>query len=737
LRLLFTATAFLSAFLLFLVQPMAAKAMLPLFGGAPAVWLVSMVFFQFVLLLGYAYAHYGAGRNRKLGFAHLGFFLVGGLSLLAGLPKAAIEGPPAIGVLQALALTVGASFFICSAHAPLLQKWYSRTDAPDRERPYYLYAASNLGSFGALLTYPLVIEPRLTLREQHLVWSVLFGLLFLLVAACSLKPREPVEQAIASASPEPTKKQIGLWIALSAVPTALLMGVINYLTQNVAPIPFLWVIPMALYLLTFVVAFSNRRKPSAKLLSRIAPLAVTPLLLPLVLEATEPLVVLAGIHLVAFFLLALMCHTRLAEEAPPADRLTQFYLWVSVGGVIGGIFVALIAPVVFTKFLEYPIALVAACLLRRTDEEGKPRWALDVGLAAGVLAIGLLGTFIAQSVPAPEFSDAAAGGMTSQMMLRNGITLGLPALLTFFASARAIRYGLTLIAFLIAAQLAGVGVQGKLIMAKRSFFGVHRVVEGEHKWTSYEGKTEDFRYRTLIHGNTFHGRENLDRPLKPLTYYYPNGPIGQVFEEWVKPEMRVGMVGLGVGSQAWYGKPGQKMTYFEIDPAVIDIAQNPKLFTFLSTTKADMSIVEGDARLTLDKVDETYDLLVLDAFSSDSVPMHLLTVEAVALYKRKLTENGIIAFHISNRYLELRENLAAAAHANGMVAQYQYDVAIDEELAEGKTQSQWMIIARQNSDFGVLLEGNRWQDVPPDPSIRPWRDDFSNLLEAMLRKMQE
>lgn len=714
LRVLFTATAFLSAFLLFLVQPMAAKAMLPLFGGAPAVWLVSMVFFQAALLAGYAYAHYFAGRNRKMGLSHLVVFILGGLTLLAGLPKEAAGGPPAWGVIQVLTLTVGATFFVCAAHAPLLQKWYSRTTAPDRDKPYYLYAASNLGSFASLLLYPTLIEPNLSLGQQHGLWSGVFLVLFGLVGACWSQARseDGVQSAVAASA---SRRQIVSWLALSAVPSALLMGVINYLTQNVAPVPFLWVVPMSLYLLTFVIAFSNRRKPRSEFLGRVAPIAVTPLLLPLVLEATEPLLVLAGMHLITVFILTLMCHTRLAEEAPPAGRLTEFYLWVSVGGVIGGIFVAFIAPMVFNQFLEYPLALVAACFLRKTAETSKPKIGVDLGLAASILGLAVACTLIGRS-------------MKLEGIALNAVSLGVPAILTYFASARAVRYGLSLMAFLLAALWAGVGIPGNLILAKRSFFGVHRVVES---------KNETHRFRTLVHGNTIHGRENLGVDLKPLTYYYPNGPIGQVFEKWVKADMDIGMVGLGVGSQAWYGKPGQRMTYFEIDPAVIEIAENRKLFSFLSTCKADLKVVPGDARLTLAKTPQKFDLLVLDAFSSDSVPMHLLTVEALALFRSKLKPGGIIAYHVSNRYLALKENVAAAAQVNGLVSRYQLDVTIPFEDEEGKTPSQWMILAQEDADFGELLERNQWEEIHAEAGIKPWRDDFSNLLEAFLRKTDE
>lgn len=681
-----------------------------------------MVFFQFALLLGYAYAHWAAGRDRKMGFAHLGVMVLGGLSLLAGLPRTPIEGPPTIGVLQALALTVGMSFFVCSAHAPLLQKWYSRTDAPDKDKPYYLYAASNLGSFGSLLLYPTLIEPRMSIGQQHTLWAAGFAVLFVCVATCSTKPKDQTPVAKVERSPTRNRPEIYRWLLLSAVPSVLLMGVINFLTQNIAPIPFLWVVPMALYLLTFVIAFANKRRVTSTFLARIAPLVVTPLLLPLVLEATEPLVWLAVLHCVVAFTLMLLCHTRLAEEAPEPERLTEFYLWLSVGGVLGGVFVAFIAPVAFTEYLEYPIALCAACFLRPArDGSKKVKLSFDIAAGVGIFVVAMACAWLAGRI---NLSDIPA---EQAQLIRNGLSLGLPAILTYFASDQVRRYGFVIAGFLVAAQFAGVGVPGQLKLAKRSFFGVHRVLDS---------KNEKYHYRTLVHGNTIHGRENLDVPLKPLTYYYPNGPIGQVFEKWVGPNADIGMVGLGVGAQAYYGKPGQRMTYYEIDPAVIEIASNPNLFTFLSSCRAKLEIVPGDARLTLAKADRSFDLLVLDAFSSDSVPMHLLTVEALKLYKEKLKPEGIIAFHVSNRYLSLNDNLAAAAIENGMVAYAQYDVAITTEEEEGKTPSQWVIIGRKKEHFGKLLDRNLWDLITPG-KVKPWRDDFSNLLESFLRKRTE
>ncbi len=721
LRLLFSATAFLSAFLLFLVQPMMAKILLPQFGGAPAVWLVAMVFFQGMLVLGYLYAHKFASRSQRHSWAHLlvmlvALFSIGGSKLFNSIPT----NPPALGVMLMLLLMIGLPFLAVSANAPLLQRWYATTNATDRNNPYQLYAASNLGSFASLLVYPFVVEPNLTLHEQLGVWKWGFVGLMISLAFCATQIRGSTPLGAPTSTTVTPSATRWRWIVLAAVPSALLMGVINFLAQNIAPIPFLWIVPMSLYLLTFVVAFSAKRKFGTKWLARATPILITSLLLPLVLESTEPLIAMAILHLVTVSVLMLCCHMTLSDEAPEPTKLTEFFLYISIGGVVGGIFVGFLAPLIFTKYVEYPLALVAACfLLPRPAGQTLSRKDLLLPLAAGVLV--LLGA---------TFGRLA--GLEGTALI--GVSIAAPALLTFFCSDKVYRYATAVVLFYVCAQFANVGVPGRVLLSKRSFFGVHRVVESDDGGTLH---------RSLIHGNTIHGRENAGSG-KPLTYYYPSGPIGQIFLEWAskKPNAEIGLVGLGVGSLAYYGLPGQKMTYYEIDPAVVKIARDPALFTFLKNCKSPLNIVEGDARLTLSHENRKFDLLVLDAFTSDSVPLHLLTIEAMKLYVELLKPGGIIAFHISNRYLSLKEVLAAAAQQNGMRALLREDSAPEEtrlddvqraEIKEGKTDSQWMLICRSLEDIVPLNRDIRWNRMIIEPGVAPWRDDFSNLLDALLR----
>lgn len=694
---------------------MMAKILLPQFGGAPAVWLVAMVFFQGSLVLGYLYAHRFASQSRFKSFLHIGIMVLGLCFFLGPNAKMVRNVPmdyPALGVFMALALLIGAPFIAMSANAPLLQRWYATTNAADREKPYQLYAASNLGSFASLMVYPFLIEPNMTISDQLNAWRAGFITLTIALAFCSTQigKNAPLgEKVVTERTPAKTKWR---WIALAAVPSALLMGVINFLAQNIAPIPFLWIVPMSLYLLTFVVAFSAKRKFGTKWIARAAPILVTSLLLPLVLESTEPLIGLALLHLITVTAMMLCCHMTLADEAPEPSRLTEFFLYVSIGGVVGGIFVGFLAPLIFTKYVEYPLALAAACfLLPRPTDQKLLRKDLLLPLLAGVLV--LVGAIVGRAV-----------GLEGMALI--GVSIGAPALLTFFCSDKVYRYGAAIVLFYLCAQFANVGVPGRVLLAKRSFFGVHRVVEGD------DG---GIMHRSLIHGNTIHGRENAGSPT-PLTYYYPSGPIGQVFLDWAskRPEANIGLVGLGVGSLAYYGLPGQRMTYFEIDPAVVKIARDPKLFTFLANCKATLDIVEGDARLTLNSEERKFDLLVLDAFTSDSVPLHLLTLEAMAIYKRVLKPGGIIAFHISNRYLSLKEVLAAAAQAHGLHALLREDQNLNDlEEKEGKTRSQWMLIYHSLEDLGSIKRDASWFRMIPESGVQPWRDDFSNLLEAMLR----
>ncbi len=734
LRPLFTLAIFLGSFLLFLVQPLAAKMILPAFGGTPAVWNTSMVFFQAALLLGYAYAH---GSVARLGmgrqpWAHLAIMLSALVVLPISVPVALVTGghsQPELMVLLVLAAGVGLPYFAVSAGSPLLQRWFAETDDPQAADPYFLYRASNLGSLLALLSYPALFEPLLSVRTQAVVWSAGYLALLGVVAGCAVQAvrhhrgRQAEEIGLrASGPPIPWRRRL-FWVALAAVPSSLLLGVTTYLTSNLTPIPLLWVVPLALYLATFILAFQTRQSKVGAVASRLLPLIAAPMALPVVLESSEPLWLLGPLHLLLFATAALALHRRLAEDRPEAGRLTEFYLWVSVGGVLGGAFNALVAPNVFSTVAEYPIAIVLACLLvsPRPGESGPRK--LDFVYALGVGAVALAGWYVSRRTDllfqlADRLGVAAAPLGTVAM-------LGLPALLAFLAVDRRLRFGLSLGAlFLVATQLH-VNSKGNVTFKARSFFGVTRIVE-----------SRDGRLRQLVHGNTLHGLQNQEAALRgtPMTYYHPTGPIGEVFDK-LEPRLRgarIGLVGLGVGSLAAYGQPGQELRFFEIDPLVERIARNPRFFSFLRDSKADVRVVIGDARLMLDKEpDASFRLLVLDAFSSDSIPVHLLTREAMRLYRRKLEPGGVIAFHVSNRYLVLHNVVARTAQAEGMVAAYRDDTFVDEELAiQGKTASQWVVVGTTWDDLSPIIHQNPLWERLENPAGPVWSDDFSNLLSV-------
>ena len=700
---------------------MVARIILPAFGGSPAVWTTSMVFFQAVLLGGYAYAHYS---NKILGprrqsLIHIPLMLLALLTLpfTTHVSGGAVGGGTSlVDVLKVLFGMVGAVFFTVSAGAPLLQRWFAATDDPLAKDPYFLYSASNFGSMIALFSYPLLIEPRFLLSEQTQIWR--FGYVFLIVmvvASATVLMRKKteetgVEETVAS-TPPILASQRAMWVLLGAVPSSLLLGVTAYLTTNVAPIPLLWVVPLALYLVTFILAFSTKKFATAAGLSRFLPMLLTPLALAVILESSNPLIPLALFHLASFFVAAWMCHARLSETRPDPKHLTEFYLWMSVGGVVGGIFNAALAPMLFTTLAEYPIALVAAAglrLPRRSEDSGFT--ALD---AAYPVALGFV-TFLITALAKVLNFEPSPG--------RTMVAIGIPAIACFVAVDRPKRYALSLGAVFLAAFAMHTASSGTVLYTARSFFGVHRV------WGTGSG----YQMHELVHGTTTHGKQNRTHPEEPLTYYTKSGPIGHVFKEFSGPNIKqeVALVGLGVGSLAAYGQPNQHMTFFEIDPVVRDIASNPKYFTYLQDSKAKVDIVMGDARLTLAQAsDKKFGLIVLDAFSSDAIPIHLLTEDAVKMYLTKLDEHGVLALHISNRFLALSPMVGAIArdlHLQGL--EFDDSIVVEEETDAGKSPSMWVILARSKKEFGKMNKDSNWSPLEAPQGLRAWTDDFSNIL---------
>jgi hypothetical protein len=727
--LLFAITLFLSSSLLFVVQPMIAKMVLPLLGGTPAVWNTCMVFFQTMLLAGYLYAH---ASTRWLRFTHQAIVHVALLaaSFLA-LPIVLAthhSEPPATGMpvgwlLRVLVMTVGIPFFLVSSSGPLLQRWFSRTDHPRARDPYFLSVAGNIGSIFALLAYPALLEPTLRLAEQSSIWTGGYIALVLLTTACfylayrQSKEHKAVEHAPASdAVADGPAWRIRLhWIALSFVPSSLLLGVTTFLTTDVAAVPLLWIVPLVIYLLTFVLVFARRVLIPHAFMLRMLPLWVLPLAWLVAFDTNLPVAFQAPIHLLTFFFAAMVCHGELARRRPDGRYLTEFYLSMSVGGVLGGLFNALVAPLLFSTILEYPLALVLACALRPARTIGSETTLarrLDFALPVIVGAFALAMMFLLN----------ASHSKAPHTLL---LVFIVPAVLCFSFSARPLRFALTIAALMLAGG-SYAAAQEHATHRGRSFFGVHRV---------FELPERNLRY--LIHGGVVHGIQHLDRRMRrePSTYFHKTGPIGQIFTSFQgKPDKgRVGVIGLGIGTLAAYSQAGQEWTFFEIDPAIADLASDPRQFTYLSDSPAQKRIVLGDARIALAKEPErAFDVLVVDAFSSDAVPVHLLTREALRLYLQKLDAHGVIAFNITNSYLNLTPLIADLADDAGLVVRVQHDLLADQAaISLGKATSRWAIMARSVDHLGPIAQDPRWKPVPARATPKAWTDDFSNPLSLV------
>jgi hypothetical protein len=729
----FAITLFLSSSLLFVVQPMIAKMVLPLLGGTPAVWNTCMVFFQAMLLAGYLYAH---ASTRWLRFQHQAVLHIVLLSAsFLALPVVLAthnSEPPATGMpiawlLRVLLVTVGIPFFLVSSSGPLLQRWFTRTDHARARDPYFLSVAGNIGSIFALLAYPALLEPSLRLAEQSSIWTGGYVALVLLTTACfylayrqsrdhGAPAGEPASNAVPSgASDGPGWRQRLHWIALSFVPSSLLLGVTTFLTTDVAAVPLLWIVPLVIYLLTFVLVFARRALVSHAFMLRMLPLWVLPLAWLIAFDTNLPVAVQAPIHLLTFFLAAMVCHGELAQRRPDGRYLTEFYLSMSVGGVLGGLFNALVAPLLFTTILEYPLALVLACALRPPRFGGSEtplarRLDFALPVVVGAFALGMMFLLNVSQSKAPHALV---------------LVFILPTVLCFSFSARPLRFALTVGALMLAGGTYA-AAQEHATHRGRSFFGVHRV---------FELPERNLRY--LIHGGVVHGIQHLDQGMRrePSTYFHKTGPIGQVFTAFRGREdkSRVGVIGLGIGTLAAYSEAGQDWTFFEIDPAIADLASDPRQFTYLSDSPARTRIVLGDARIALAKEPaRAFDVLVVDAFSSDAVPVHLLTREALQLYLQKLDAGGVIAFNITNSYLNLTPLIADLADDAGLVVRVQHDVLADQAaISLGKATSRWAVMARSVAHLGPIGDDPRWKAVPARPAPKAWTDDFSNPLSLV------
>ena len=730
---LFAITAFAGAALIFVVQPLVAKLLLPLLGGAPAVWNASVAFFQTALLAGYAYAHLlqRAPSLRVQAAVHAAALL----AAAAVLPLRVHQsfGPPssehpALWLVGVLAVSIGAPFAVLSATAPLLQAWRARVCSGEGTRdPYTLYVASNLGSLIALLAYPLAVEPQLALRTQALGWTAAYGAFLLLMLATAWTV---IPQAGAVATDERRRTAVAwpdrmTWMLLAAAPSSLMLGATSHITADVASAPFLWVVPLALYLLTFIVAFSA--KPAIPwtltLPLQAATAAASAVLIP---TSTTPLVAQFAAHLSAFFFTALLCHQALVNRRPPPGRLTEFYLWISLGGVLGGAFNAFLAPTIFDNVWEFPLVLTLSALARPLAQRIRARDVVMIGL----VTLTALGAMVVTTFRG-RFPDTVVAGGLNWFQLTEIALLSAAAI----AAVRVRRDGRLFCAALAILSIGAYAASERASTQQswRSFFGVLRISESQ---SASLGGT----IRMLAHGTTLHGAQALNPQFEcwPLIYYTPRTPIGQVFQQLQieRPALRIGAVGLGTGSVAAYVRPDDQLTFYEIDPLVIRVANDPGHFTY--TTKCPLSPVDfvvGDARLTLAKAPPgSFDLLLIDAFSSDAVPTHLLTVEALRGYLAKLKPDGVIVLHLSNRHLDLLGPAQSAAYAaGGAVLVQQHRIFGPARAWESDVDV--VIVGRSRHALASFAADQRWRAGAAE--VRPWRDDYVNAAGALWRKLEQ
>jgi hypothetical protein len=733
-ELFFAATLFTSASLLFLVQPMFTKMVLPLLGGAPAVWNTCLVFYQAVLMAGYLYAHLSLKwlGPRRQALLHLLLLCLPWTVLPIGVAHGWAPPPetfPVVWLWMLLSVSVGLPFFLVSASAPLLQAWFGETGERD---PYSLYAASNLGSLLALLSYPLLIESQLTLKAQSWAWAVGYGLLMALVAGCAIRlwrsppadnaPRQcAVDGRQANLRTErPSWRRRLHWLALSFVPSSLLLGVTTHISTDLAAIPLFWIVPLALYLLTFVFVFAERKILPLSAMLRVQPYLLVAAAGTLTGNAEAPLqfLLLASLQLATFFVTAMVCHGQLAADRPAENHLTEFYLWMSLGGVLGGFFNALVAPLVFSTTVEYPLMLAAACLLRPSmaaSLSGVRAWGREMAWPIAILSLCGGALWVLRSrVGLTEWQNSDI--MTAKLLL-----IGPAMIAVFLLVHRPLAFGLGM-AVLVSLSLGYPESRSHTLHAERSFFGVLRVRDNP-RWHAHE----------FMHGSTCHGSQSLDpkERREPWAYYNREGPLGSIFQtlESRRPRAEIGVLGLGIGTMAAYGHPGERITFYEIDPHVEQIARDPRYFTYLSDCRARTEVILGDARLSLvDGPPRRFDLLVLDVFSSDSVPIHLITREAMQLYLRRLANHGLLAIHISGRYLNLEPVLGKLAQDAHLAAR----VCEDTNVRAGPMRwaSVWAAMARQVDDLGQLAADPAWRPLQVDTGPA-WTDDFSNVVKTL------
>ncbi len=725
---IYSITLLLSAILLFTVQPMFSKMILPMLGGAPQVWNTAMLFFQISLLSGYAYAHATTAflGVRKQAILHVLLLTIFTVVLPVAIPDGWTppDGTdPTFWQLSLMAITVGGPFFVVSGSAPMLQRWFSTSNHKDADNPYFLYGASNLGSMSALLLYPVLIEPTLTIGQQSTTWTFGYFALIILtgVAAASVwkynAKTQKTENVIDTSDKEITIALRLKWLVLALVPSSLMLGVTTHITTDIASVPLLWVMPLALYIGTFIIVFA--RKPI--ITGKNSHLIFGAMILILYLAQTflnglkdAPLALIA-LHLTLFFFAALSCHSELSNSKPRAKHLTEFYLIMSLGGAIGGFFNAIIVPQYFVLPIEYQIILIAALLLRFSNREKEPDFG-GIGLTALIASIAALCGI------APAF----VGGNIGWLCIGLFLIISICVLNTRWAFTFIMSFAL------LGPQLyvpLGIMSREKITHQDRNFFGVIRLLETDNQ-------------RVLLHGTTNHGTQPLkeEHRLTRLSYYSPSSPLTDVYSyfDTLENEQKVAVLGLGIGVAACYQKDGRFFDFYEIDKDIADLAENPKYFTYLSDCGSPYEIILGDGRLKIEeKPNEFYDLILLDAFSSDNVPIHILTKEAIEIYMKKLKDGGTLVFNITNRYLDLEPVLSNAAEelkiqavAKATQGQMIDDIGI-------KSYDAHFFVMTKNQETLDYLSEQGWTKTNKRDGVSLWTDSYSNIVSVLNNKTRK
>jgi spermidine synthase len=751
----FTGTTFLSALLLFAIQPMFAKTVLPVLGGSPSVWSVSVFFFQAALLGGYLYAHVLINKvpSHLTGLVHLGVcvvafaFLPIGMATWMGDPP---PGEPYLWQLGMFAASIGLPFMAVSANAPLLQAWFARTGHPDARDPYFMYAASNLGSLIALLGYPFLLEPAFGLSELTHLWAYAYGLLVLAIAgsfflmrgaqqggAAETASAVPASEPGAAPAAAPTLANRLLWVGLAFVPSALVTAYTVHITTDVASAPLLWVIPLAIYLLTFVLVFRDRPLIQRETLLFLHLVALAVALIALA-QYTNSWFIVSLTGLAVFVTTALLAHRTLYEARPAPVHLTEFYLWMSLGGALGGMFTALVAPQIFSEIYEYPLllALSMACRPGALNISSE-RFKEEVVPLAVIAAIGIAVIFGMQY---------AGSNMRLQIFRQVSPTMIAVIVMTLVMLASVKHAPRQLVAAgTICLALVTMPSEVRRGQADRSFFGVYRM--------QLVPRQDGSLFRTLVHGTTLHGAQRVAKieggkvvsvdDTVPTTYYYPESPMGSTIAKRreilaAKGEKgNYGIVGLGTGSSSCHRQEGETFKFFEIDPTVIRISKNPKNFTFIAKCQPDIDIAVGDARLTMAKeADSSFDLFIIDAFSSDAIPVHMLTKEAIELFLSKLKPEGVVVMHTSNRYLDLNSVLAAIQkEIPGSAGIVMEDLKAGRKSHPAQTGSIVVVFAKSEEALKPYTE-MKGVSALKDTGLRAWTDDYSDILGSFISRMQ-